>query len=947
MAHPVKLYVYDLSNGLARQMSLQLTGRQIDGIWHTSIVVYGKEIFYGQGINITAPGRSHHGSPLNIVDLGTTDIDEDTFNEYLEELKEQYTADKYHLLDFNCNSFTNDVAGFLTGGSIPDYIKDLPTDFLSTPFGAALRPTIDAMYRRPTPGTTPAQVPTPTPTAAPAMPNPELVGSILQAVAAQAQQGSLPSSAPSASNQSTDSLTSPLHPCNNSASFQSLIRSHKAVVACFSNVVTCPPCRVIAPVFEDLARQKGVKTGGGGGAAFTKIDLTTPSGQSLGSEWGVRVMPTFMFFLDGKKISEMKGADANELRTQIDLLLFQAYPPHKHTSLSLPAMQALSLKPILFTQVPALDAVANKLVSFVDSANWSAETTTSAEQVKRIISTSVLPYLKSRFMPPEALKNKLPSANPTLLSAWNQATVTLAKLLPPESLFPLVDMWRLALLDPAVGTWCAANPLASPITTLLNVPSTKTTVQQCPRPYMLTLLRLLSNAFSSSVLSPRLLIDSLRSDMTAVLVPSLLHSDAGVRTAAASLAFNCSAFLQSLRVEAVKSGGGATGAGDIENEDWEVETVSAVIEAIDREKESEDVVHRLTASLGCLLRLSPFYETQLNPLLDVLQARQVLQSKLAAGGCGEKGVQKTEVKKLVEEMTNTDEELEQLTTIANKLTLSTRRKRTFPFNDLPVELQRKIVLPIAQQSQSTFWSLNLTCQRTRALIPIEEILEYLPVILAHTYQLQSFFELVSSKPDLASLVRHLWLINDASRDISREFGNYIIRICPNIVSLACKRDHVPPASVRNLTILEGSRVWTSHIARLADSLKSLHLITGTGGHRKPEIGLHSRIQCVHTMMPSLRALERVAISIGRDVEQHFDEGHLESLVEKSPHLQKVVLFVHRKRVDDAALESLTTTVAPILESKVDWSVRRCPRRLTERKLWEDSVLDDGGMIWRS
>jgi hypothetical protein len=29
----VKLYVYDLSNGLARQMSSQLTGRQIDGIW--------------------------------------------------------------------------------------------------------------------------------------------------------------------------------------------------------------------------------------------------------------------------------------------------------------------------------------------------------------------------------------------------------------------------------------------------------------------------------------------------------------------------------------------------------------------------------------------------------------------------------------------------------------------------------------------------------------------------------------------------------------------------------------------------------------------------------------------------------------------------------------------------------------------------------------------------
>ena len=73
----VRLYVYDLSNGLARQMSLQLTGRQIDGIWrvstvkyfkvecsfksdrHTSVVVFGKEIFYGQGICTTAPGQSH------------------------------------------------------------------------------------------------------------------------------------------------------------------------------------------------------------------------------------------------------------------------------------------------------------------------------------------------------------------------------------------------------------------------------------------------------------------------------------------------------------------------------------------------------------------------------------------------------------------------------------------------------------------------------------------------------------------------------------------------------------------------------------------------------------------------------------------------------------------------------------------------------------------------
>lgn len=42
----------------------------------------------------------------------------------------------------------------------------------------------------------------------------------------------------------------------------------------------------------------------------------------------------FLFFLSDKfgvddcfyQLDELKGADANELRTQIDLLLFQAYP---------------------------------------------------------------------------------------------------------------------------------------------------------------------------------------------------------------------------------------------------------------------------------------------------------------------------------------------------------------------------------------------------------------------------------------------------------------------------------------------------------------------------------------------------------------------------------------------------------------------------------------------
>lgn len=35
-ASSVKLYVYDLSGGLAKSMSMPLVGKQIDGIWYVA-----------------------------------------------------------------------------------------------------------------------------------------------------------------------------------------------------------------------------------------------------------------------------------------------------------------------------------------------------------------------------------------------------------------------------------------------------------------------------------------------------------------------------------------------------------------------------------------------------------------------------------------------------------------------------------------------------------------------------------------------------------------------------------------------------------------------------------------------------------------------------------------------------------------------------------------------
>ncbi|KAJ3196704.1 Protein CL16A [Irineochytrium annulatum] len=124
----------------------QLTGRVFEGIWHTSIVAFGKEIHFGEGIKIDEIGRTQHGQPVRVIDMGVTEIPREMFFEYLDEVRPLWTADKYHLFNNNCNTFTRQVCQFLVGKEIPSEIADLPQEFLSTPFGQQLAPVIEQMF---------------------------------------------------------------------------------------------------------------------------------------------------------------------------------------------------------------------------------------------------------------------------------------------------------------------------------------------------------------------------------------------------------------------------------------------------------------------------------------------------------------------------------------------------------------------------------------------------------------------------------------------------------------------------------------------------------------------------------------------------------------------------------------------------------------------------------
>ncbi|NXD79483.1 DESI1 isopeptidase, partial [Halcyon senegalensis] len=165
--HPVKLYVYDLSKGMARRLSPLMLGKSAAAApapppaaasrgLHTSIIVHKDEFFYGSGgISSCAPGGTLLGPPDSVVDLGNTEVTEEIFLEYLSSLGESmFRGESYNLFEHNCNTFSNEVAQFLTGRKIPSYITDLPAEVLATPFGQALRPLLDSIQIQPPGGNT-------------------------------------------------------------------------------------------------------------------------------------------------------------------------------------------------------------------------------------------------------------------------------------------------------------------------------------------------------------------------------------------------------------------------------------------------------------------------------------------------------------------------------------------------------------------------------------------------------------------------------------------------------------------------------------------------------------------------------------------------------------------------------------------------------------------------
>lgn len=68
---------------------------------------------------------------------------------------------------------------------------------------------------------------------------------------------------------------------------------------------------MVAPHFEAMSKENP-------NVIFVKVDVDAQD--KIAQMCGIRAMPTFQFFKDGKKVDELMGADVNTLKSKVAAL---------------------------------------------------------------------------------------------------------------------------------------------------------------------------------------------------------------------------------------------------------------------------------------------------------------------------------------------------------------------------------------------------------------------------------------------------------------------------------------------------------------------------------------------------------------------------------------------------------------------------------------------------
>ena len=477
---------------------------------------------------------------MEIISMGRTELPGEVIAEYLDSLRVIYTPESYDLFLHNCNNFTNDFSMFLVGKGIPSHITSLPQTVLNTPFGQMLKPQLDNAMRGVTQAPIPAQ-------SLPRHNNSNGVG--VNGGASPKSQEEVPGIV--------------YHPTKLKQLDELLASAKDSCAVIFFTSATCPPCKLVYPAYDELAAAAGSK------AFLIKVDVG--DAYEIGSKYQIRATPTFISFLKGEKENEWQGASESQLRGNVNLLIQMAHPPHPHTMLRVPTLHRQYKAPATYSKVPPMEKVVAKMGALGADPSVKALKDFNTARAESGAVDAPLPAL------------------PDISKFIVKCTESEA----PQTLFPLVDLFRLALIDPRVSGYFTQD--LSPVLAIVN--KVGKLGEACPYQLRIVTLHMTCNLFTSHLFARTLSHEKLSAPLLQLVISSLLDtSHTQVRVVAAQLAFNMAATNHQQRLAHKE---------DILQEEGQIELIASLLEAAKNEKESIDVLRGLFLAIGLIKYLAP------------------------------------------------------------------------------------------------------------------------------------------------------------------------------------------------------------------------------------------------------------------------------------------------------------------------------------------------------
>lgn len=279
----VTLYVYDISNGLARTMSPMIVGKVVEGIWHSSIVVFNKEYYFQGGTFGDAPKTTPFGQPVKEIPLGNTELSKQDLETYIESIGEMFTSASYDIFKNNCNHYSNNLSEFLVGSHIPDQYLNQAKEFENSPIGGFIRSMNDAMKNQ-----------------------------VISAHPGYNQYSAMSGNAfGNVQNANLTGHSSDVTVIKNDISYIEFISANEKVVIDFG-ADWCGPCKHIKPIFEALAKQYQGKI------KFATVNID--HAKELAGSLGITSIPVFLFLKKGEEYKKIVGANQGELKMTLEKL---------------------------------------------------------------------------------------------------------------------------------------------------------------------------------------------------------------------------------------------------------------------------------------------------------------------------------------------------------------------------------------------------------------------------------------------------------------------------------------------------------------------------------------------------------------------------------------------------------------------------------------------------